>query len=98
MNFEIAQKDLDIYVNFHDFKLDPTLKNEGWRLPSLEELKEMYKIHQQGKYNFKDDRYMSADYDQPYYNWILNFEDGTTRHVDITESHWGRANIRLVRD
>ena len=59
MNFEIAQKDLDIYVNFHDFKLDPTLKNEGWRLPNLEELKEMYKIHQQGKYNFKDDRYVT---------------------------------------
>ena len=44
MELEIAANDLDgEMINFYDFQLPTSLRNNGWRLPTLDELKKCTK-------------------------------------------------------
>ena len=97
MELEIAANDLDgEMINFYDFQLPTSLRNNGWRLPTLDELKKMYQMHKVNQLNFKNDRYMSSEGDH-LENWCMNFSTGKCECVDVTEDHWGRCYVRLVK-
>ena len=101
MELEIAANDLDgEKINFYDFQrnLPTSLEKNGWRLPTLDELKKMHQMHKENQLNFKNDWYMSSDWDKDYYNWRMNFSTGECDHSDVSESHWGCCRVRLVRN
>ncbi|WP_273567016.1 TIR domain-containing protein [Maribacter halichondriae] len=74
---------------------------DGWRLPTLEELRLMYKNIGQGADNsgeFADGLYWSAtDYDQ-YQARLLRFRDGNTSYHYNKEVESRRFLVRAVRD
>jgi hypothetical protein len=99
MELEIAVNDLDgEMINFSDFELPTSLKDIGWRLPTLDELKKMHQMHKENQLNFKNDWYMTSDWEEAYYNWRMNFSTGACEHIDVSESHWGCCRVRLVRN
>ncbi len=52
-------------------------KKNGWRLPTLVELKAMYEdVHTQGKGNFKNEWYWSCTEDEVGVGWFYNFSYG----------------------
>ena len=55
MELEIAVNDLDgEMINFSDFELPTSLKDIGWRLPTLEELTKMHQMHKENQLNFNN--------------------------------------------
>ena len=84
-------------VNIYDADLSAK-KAAGWRLPTRAELDEMLARHRSGRGRFRNGAYMSSEGGIPWSNWILDFSTGAWREADTTESHWGCAYIRMVRD
>jgi hypothetical protein len=94
--FEIAEKDLlGGTVNYYDFQMPKDISEEGWRLPNLEELREIFLS---GDGNFKNDWYMTSEFTNDYKNMCVHYGDRREVLRDVTESHWGCSYIRLVRD
>ena len=66
-------------------------KKNGWRLPTLEELKAMYEdVHRQGKGNFKNEWYLSCTEDEVGVGWFYNFKYGFANNFN-TDSHFDRS-------
>ena len=93
----VADKDLyeDKYINHYDFQMPKELEVEGWRLPTCKELKDIFE-GENG--NFVDDWYMTSEYKMDFTNLCVHFETREEKYRDITESHWGRCRIRLVKE
>lgn len=99
MELEIAANDLDCEkINFYDFQrnLPTSLEKNGWRLPTLDELKKMYQMHKENQLNFKNDWYMTSEGDHVD-SWCMHFSDGECSRRDHTEDHWGLCYVRLVK-
>ena len=66
----------------------------GWRLPTKEELQEMYeKLHEKGQGNFKD-VYWSSTADSSGYAWAFNFYDDSYLYCPYKD---GSYYVRAIR-
>jgi hypothetical protein len=66
---------------------------DGWRLPTIEELKTLYQ-NRETIGNFKDDSYWSSTKGNVVIAWRLNFDDGMIYDRDNTDNS---AYVRAVR-
>ena len=95
MKIEISRNDLDGFCNRYDFQMPSHLAEEGWRLPSPQELRYIF---DQPDTEFEDQWYMTDDFESDFYSLSINFSDKRELRLDCSESHWGLCKIRLVRD
>ena len=94
MNFEIAPKSTEIQANWDDarlycFSLDIDGK-VGWRLPTREELNEIY----QSKNDFTNDYYWSSTELNGYGAWVQGFSDGSQANGT---KNYGGIYVRAIR-
>jgi hypothetical protein len=94
---EMLNSDSAENINHYDYQIDSNLKELGWRLPSIEELKELFQIHKNGIGNFFEDWYMTNE-GGAYQNSCIHFGTGEEQLRNTEESHWGCCRVRLVRD
>ncbi len=106
-----------IEVAPHDYSKDKIERNQhlkllaedGWRLPDIEELQQMYSIlHMEGKGAFENDWYWSKSRFEVSWDYSvdigINFEDGSKNASSLANGHasltngLGEARVRLVRD
>jgi len=74
---EVAKKDFPKPMNWDDAKKACENLGNGWRLPSIEELKAMYEqLHKQGKGNFQNTWYWSSSQDNSGDAFFVNFYFG----------------------
>jgi hypothetical protein len=82
---------------------------DGWRLPDVEELQQMYSIlHMEGKGDFENDWYWSKSrFEESWDHSVdigVNFEDGSRNARSLANGHGSLTNglvaarVRLVRD
>ncbi len=94
----IADSDVAKPLSWGEAKTACESIGAGWRLPTVEELTEMYKIlHLNGKGNFKKSRYWSN---------VNNYINNTSIHVDFSTGvasgfdgdKWYHYYVRAVKD
>ena len=104
---EIAPKDLDEKMSLEDAKKSCESLGNGWRLPTMIELKIMYnELHLKGKGNFKQDIYWS-DYSSTINGYDYDFRNGGSPYDPniipdelLKKPRWVRAvrSIKNVKD
>lgn len=96
MNFEIAPKSTEIQANWDDARLYCfALRIDGktgWRLPTKEELDEIY----QSENDFKKDWYWSSTEFNSSNVWYPNFYDGNL--YNGLNKNDGSVYVRAIRD
>ncbi len=95
---EAMTQDYMSNTNIYDLEIKQEVKDLGWRLPSPEELRLLLELHKQGQGNFSTSWYMTNKTDGGFNNLEIHFGNGKEEVFDTTESHWGRCNVRLVRN
>ena len=94
MKFEIAPKSTEIESNWFDAKLYCFSLNidgkTGWRLPTKEELNEIY----QSENDFDDRGYWSSTEANGYYAWLQNFLNG---YQGNNTKCYGGFYVRAIR-
>ena len=95
MNFEIAPKSTEIQSNWHDARLYCFSLNIdgkiGWRLPTKEELNEIY----QTENDFETNWYWSSTENNGSYAWAQSFGNGNQASYGY-KSH-GSTYVRAIR-
>ena len=92
---QVAKEDFPKSLSWDDAMAACQNLGNGWRLPSKEELEEMYsQLHKQGKGNFQKDFYWSSSLDNSGNAWVVNFDDG---YVDIGDGGYGKNGSYQVR-
>jgi len=97
MNFEIAPKETEIRANWYEarmycFSLDIDGK-VGWRLPTRDELNEMYKIYQADSVFKNNAGYWSSTENDSGGVYVQYFYDG----YEYTAIKEGHGSVRPVR-
>ena len=96
MKIEISRNDLDGFWNRYDFQMPSHLAEEGWRLPTPQELRYIF---DQPDTEFEDQWYMTDDFgSEDCSSLSINFGDKREIRLNCQESNWGLCKIRLVRD
>jgi hypothetical protein len=95
---EVAKQDFPEDMDWEDAMSACQKLGSGWRLPSKEELEEMYtQLHKKGKGNFRtDDHYWSNSEDNRrkiIFLWAFNFEIGRSTNLSSGLS----MRVRAVR-
>ena len=95
MNFEIAPKSTEIQANWDDakfycFSLNIESKT-GWRLPTKEELNEIYKSDN----DFVGSYYWSSTEYNGNCAWVQDFYDG---YQSFSLKNYGGYYVRAIRD
>ena len=101
---EIAPKDLDEKMTLEDAKKSCESLGNGWRLPTMIELKIMYnELHLKGKGNFKKDIYWS-DYSSTTNGYDYDFKNGGSPYDPnilpeelLKKPRWVRA-VRSIKN
>jgi len=100
---EVAKKDFPNEMNWWDAmaacqNLLP-FQGNGWRLPSIEELKAMYEqLHTKGKGNFQNKWYWSSLEINSENAWYFNFESGeASNYYEMYGSKYWPYHVRAVR-
>jgi len=87
---QVAKEDFPNEMDWHEAMAECETLGNGWRLPSKEELREVYsQLYQQGKGNFKNEPYWSSSEFDANFACSFRFELGvsyeynkyTTKHV-----------------
>jgi hypothetical protein len=91
-NIEVAQYDFR-KISWVDANNSCINLGDGWRLPSIEELKTLYQ-NREVLGNFKLDSYWSSTKGNVVIAWRLNFDDGMVYDKDNTDN---TACVRAVR-
>jgi len=95
---QVAKEDFPNEMNWYNAMSACQNLGNGWRLPSIDELKAMYEqLHKQGKGNLKNGgRYWSSSEDDANDAWYFYFEDG-----EASNSPYGNKDytnqVRAVR-
>lgn len=92
---EIMDQDDAHNVNRMDYTIPYELKNDGWRLPTIDELHILKEAYKSGKGSLHGDWYMSDEGICP--NKQVHLSDGQIKDFDTSESHWGTCRVRLVK-
>jgi hypothetical protein len=94
MNFEIAPKSTEIQANWYDARLYCFALNidgkTGWRLPTLEELNEIY----ESENDFEKWGYWSSTESSGDYAWKQNFNGGNQY---TGNKNYGGYYVRAIR-
>jgi hypothetical protein len=91
-NLEIAEKDLPGLYSWNDAKACCASLGEGWRLPTKDELNEIY-IKKNEITGLKTEKYCcSTEFDKSY-AWMQNFKNGDQSYSHIA----GNFTVRPVR-
>ena len=94
MNFEVAPKETAIKANWYDAKIYCTFLEvagkKGWRLPTIEELHEIY----QSKNNFTNNYYWSSTDDDSDGAWVQNL---TNSYLGFDDKDYSGHYVRAVR-
>jgi len=92
---EVAKKDFPNEMNWDDAMAACQNLGNGWRLPSIEELKAIYKqLHTKGKGNFQNKWYWSSSENSDYNAWDFIFMHGGTSNVSF---NLNAERVRAVR-
>ncbi len=99
---EVAAKDLDQSMTYKKAEEASKIIGENWRLPSLEELNEMY-LNQDKIGGFTKNYYWSKSEYAKVQNdcgkiWIMSFSHGYQFGYDYANYGFHKLKIRLVRD
>lgn len=93
-NLLVAQNDFPVGMDRHDADKACRKLGKGWRLPTKNELKILYKNRDKIG-GFKYFSYWSNDiisiHDFLFHYWIINFQDGSTDTTDFGEPLLARA-------
>jgi len=92
---QVAKEDLPHLMTWDDAMSACQNLGNGWRLPSVGELQEMYELHKQGKGNFKNELYWSSSQDNSGVAWNVSFSDGIVRNYGVNKDFLAR--VRAVR-
>jgi hypothetical protein len=98
MNFEIAPKSTEIQTNWDDAKLYCFSLNidgkTGWRLPTKEELNEIY----QSENDFENNWYWSStEYSSTEYDGIFVWYQNMSNGVQYNRTKNGSYYVRAIR-
>ncbi|MBM3936786.1 MAG: DUF1566 domain-containing protein [Sphingomonadales bacterium] len=95
---EVAKKDFTNEMTWHDAMTACKNLGNGWRLPSDDELRAMYKqLHKKGKGGFRTDvwYWSSSEYDANS-AWTFYFEDGSAANHNYYHSYEGSEYITIL--
>ena len=92
-NFEIAQYDFPVSMNWEDAKIFCTNLGKGWRLPTKEELNILYQNKVAIVGFAEDDSYWSSTEFGVNYAWGQYFDDG----VQVSSNKYVDAYVRAIR-
>lgn len=92
---EFSCFDFPVKMNKQDFFLVKGLFRDDWRMPTSKELKEFFKLRENGDLNFDpDEAYICSDNDFDQITGVMFFDDG---EFDIREGRLFAGKIRLVK-
>ena len=94
---EMMTSDCAENINLYDFNIESSIEEQGYRLPSLVELRTLFLLHKTGTGNFFEDWYMTNE-GGGYKSLCIHFGTGEELLRNTEESHWGCCRVRLVRD
>jgi len=100
---QVAKEDFPEDMNWDDAMNACQNLGNGWRLPSIEELKVMCEqLHMKGEGNFKDKSYWSSSESfiegDPHLAWIIEFRKGKEgRARDLYKFNSSGTRVRAVR-
>jgi hypothetical protein len=95
-SLEIAQHDFEKYMTWDDAKKACAALGDGWRLPTKEELNELYK-HQDEIGGFTFAFYWSSSEDNIYSAWVQNFSYGGQAITHGSNASYVRA-VRALKN
>lgn len=105
----IQLMDVDIKSNVSNYEISQEYQNNGWRLPTLNEMIMLFNDQSWNtNINLENSRYLidqisegkkPFDSSLPggFYRYQFDFSTGEHDWIDCTEDHWGLANVRLIR-
>ena len=98
LSFEIAEKDLPNKMEWREALEYTTSFGEKWRLPTKEELDEIYRLHQKGIGGFKFDYYWSSEGFSSYNANSKSFTTGTYSIGVGAKQPPSKHLVRLIRN
>ncbi len=98
LSFEIAENDLDEKYEWLDAKNACSILGERWRVPTSDELKEIFRLHQKGIGNFKMDIYWSSTGINNYCAFCLSFSSGRGSENFNAKNPMPKCCVRPVRN
>jgi hypothetical protein len=96
-NFEVASEDLPDKYNWYKAIEEVKKIGNGWRLPTKEELKILYK-RKDGIGDFASDYYWSSSEVNSYYAWYQYFNIGYQYYYYNKYLKYFNFRVRAVRD
>lgn len=96
--FEIAESDLLDKMEWSDALNAGSEIGERWRLPTKEELDEMYRLHQRAIGGFKFEHYWSSEGINNWNAFAKNFKSGDYSENYSSKNPPLKFNVRLIRN
>jgi hypothetical protein len=96
-SLEIAQHDFEKYMTWDDAKKACAALGDGWRLPTKEELNELYK-HQDKIGGFAAAYYWSSGEDGNDYAWNQSFANGSQYDYDAKDATYYVRAVRAIKN
>ncbi|MTE25496.1 hypothetical protein [Winogradskyella ouciana] len=98
LSFEIASEDLPEKLDFENALNLISETDDRWRLPNIEELNLMFKLHSKAVGNFKYDTYISSEGINNYNYKSKSFIDGSIRNGSSYKKPPFKNRVRLIRN
>lgn len=96
--FEIAENDLPEKLDWKEAQQSGLILGDRWRLPTKEELDEMYRLHQRAIGEFKFENYWSSEGFSNYNAFAKSFNSGSYSNGSSSKHPLPKYNVRLVRN
>lgn len=98
LSFEIAEKDLQNKLLWSEALQETLITGDRWRVPTKEELDEMFRLHQKGIGNFKHESYWSSNGVNDFNASAKSFITGGYSTSFSSKSPAPKHLVRLVRN
>ena len=96
--FEIAEKDLPELMEWQEARQYALIIGHRWRLPTKEELDEIYRLHQKAVGGFVFENYWSSEGFNNYSAFAKSFNTGSYHNGVSSKAPVPKYLVRLVRN